>query len=285
MKLLNELLNLTEANQGTTLIGLTIDGALITDKTKNEKWRGDFHCSDLEITSLEGAPKEIIYGDFSCLRNGNLVSLKGSPKKVDGYFKCTHNPELKSLEGGPKEVTGVYQISSNINLTSLKGAPKKINSDFYCAYNSELVSFEGAPEEVTGDFLCYNNQKLTSLKGAPAKITKDFYCAGHKNLTSIEGAPKEIGGDFICRDNNITSLKGIHKQVTKLSGKFNAEKTPIKSHVLGLLLNGCTGVEEFGNKEVQKILNKYLPNTRGNKGLIECQSELLDAGLEDFAEL
>lgn len=203
MKLFNELLSLSEDTKGTTLVGITIidqyaDSVIITNKTKDEVWDGDFDCT----------------------HNPKLKSLEGAPKKVTGHFDCSRNPKLKSLKGSPVEVTGYFRCSDNPELTSLEGAPKEVSDNFHCSRNHKL-----------------------------------------------------------------TSLKGIHKQVTKIDGMIYAFMCPIKSHVLGLLLiKGLTGVE-LDNQEVEDILNKYLPNTRGNKALIECQSELLDANLEDYAEL
>lgn len=220
MKLLNELLRLSESDQGPTLVGLTINGKLITNETKNEVWDGGFDC---------------------------------------------HNHSY---------------------LTSLGGAPKKVVGDFTCQHNSKLTSLDGAPREIVGSFSCNSNSKLKSIKGSPDKVGGDFNCAGNYNLTSFEGASKEIGGNFNCLSSlGITTLKNIHKHVPHIGGKFYARDTPIKSHVLGLLLiKGCMGVS-LDNRKVQNILNKYLPNNKGNKAVIECQSELLDADLDDFAEL
>ena len=124
---------------------------------------GDFYCSDNNLTSLEGAPKEVT-GCFNCYCN-NLTSLEGVPKEVGGYFNCSDN-NLTSLEGAPKEVGGGYYCNYN-NLTSLEGAPKEVEGDFDCSDNN-LTSLEGAPKEVGGDFDCYGNN-LTSLEGAPKK--------------------------------------------------------------------------------------------------------------------
>lgn len=246
MKLLNELLSLSESKQGPTLIGRTAHGKLITDQTKNEVWHGDFHCN-------------------ASVSNGiaDLESLEGSPKKVIGSYSCRSNPRITSLEGAPQEVTGSFDCSNNKSLKSLKGAPEK-TGNFTCTHNHMIKSLEGAPQEVTGYFDCYRNPNLESLKGAP----------------------KEVDGYFDCSHNpKLTSLKGIHKQITSMDGIFEADSTSIKSHVLGLLLiKGCRKVK-LDNKEVEDILNKYLPNTRGNKAVIECQSDLLDADLDDFAEL
>jgi len=215
MNLLQELLLLSEASKEKNLIGLTIDGKLITDKTKDESWPGNFGC-----------------------RDNKLTSLKGAPASVGGYF--------------------------------------------YCAYN-QLTSLKGAPASVGGYFYCSNNQ-LTSLDGAPASVGDDFDCSDNK-LTSLEGAPASVGDNFVCSNNQLTSLKDIHKILKSMNGTFYADNNPLKSHVLGLLLvKGCKEVV-LDNKVVEEVLNRYLPNTRGSKAVIEAQSELLDLDLEDWAQL
>jgi hypothetical protein len=169
--------------------------------------------------------------------------------------------------------------------------------DFACR-DKDLTTLEGvlrsvAGTEITsvgGSFNC-NNNKLTSLKGCPKIVGGDFFCSNNL-LTSLEGAPEIIGVDFFCTFNNLTSLEGIHKIIKEINGGFYARKNPIKSHVLGLLLikglkqirlGFSTFTDEFS--EVQTILNKHLPNNIGNKGVLACQSDLLDAGLDDFAQL
>jgi hypothetical protein len=169
--------------------------------------------------------------------------------------------------------------------------PSLVWDDSFDCGGRELTSLEGAPKEVTGMFYCFENY-LTTLKGAPSKIGNTFSCR-HNLLTSLDGAPSELGGGFFCSDNNLTSLKGIHKIIKKMNGMFYAQGNPIKSHVLGvLLIPGLKSIEfvEMGKAssdliKVQKILNKYLPNTIGNKSLLTCQNELLDAGFDEYAQL
>jgi hypothetical protein len=154
--------------------------------------------------------------------------------------------------------------------------------DFGCSHN-KLTSLVGAPSSVGGGFYCYNN-KLTSLEGAPSSVGGHFYCYNNK-LTSLVGAPSSVGGDFNCSNNNLTSLKGIEKILKKMDGIFYAYGNPLKSHIIGLLLvPGCKRVE-IDNKQVAVILNRHLQSPFGNKRVIDCQSELLDAGLDDFAKL
>jgi len=70
-----------------------------------------------------------------------------------------------------------------------------------------------------------------------------------------------------------------------MNGIFFADDNPLKSNVIGLLLvPGCKEVR-LDNKQVQEILNKYLPNTGGHRWLLDCQEELYDAGLDDWANL
>ena len=145
------------------------------------KIKGKFNCSELDLTSLEGAPQEV-GGDFRCSYN-SLTSLEGAPTEVGENFYCNNN-----------------------QLTSLEGAPQTVGEDFNCSRN-ELTSLEGAPTEVGGYFYCSSNQ-LTTLVGAPKTVGKDFYC-NNNQLTSLEGAPQKVGGNFSCHSNQLTSLEGI----------------------------------------------------------------------------
>ena len=132
-----------------------------------------------------------------------------------------------------------------------------------------------------GDFSCASNE-LTSLEGAPSHVDGGFLCSNNK-LTSLAGAPSHVGGSFYCSSNKLTSLKDVHKHITEIKGKFYAIKNPINSHVLGLLLiKGVTKVQ-LDNGQVEEILNKHLG--RGRAGMLMAQEELIEAGLEEFAQL
>ena len=240
------------------LIGRTISGKKVTKNTKNEKWDDYyFDCSKRGLTSLEGAPPAV-GGIFDC-RDNYLTSLAGAPMSVALYFRCSSN-----------------------QLTSLEGAPRSVGHSFYCD-NNQLTSLEGAPRSVGHNFNCSSNQ-LTSLNGAPASVNGSFDCSSNQ-LTSLDGVPAYIGGHFDYRDNKLTSLHNIHKIIKETDIAFNIILNPIKSHVLGLLLiRGCPSVE-LDNREVQYILNKYLPNKGGNQWVMACQTELIEAGFREYAKL
>src|SRR6056297_2151030 len=57
--------------------------------------KGNFNCSDNNLTSLKYSPK-IIYKSFDC-SNNNLTSLKYCPKIIKEYFYCQNN-NLTSLK-------------------------------------------------------------------------------------------------------------------------------------------------------------------------------------------
>jgi len=70
-----------------------------------------------------------------------------------------------------------------------------------------------------------------------------------------------------------------------MNGTFYADDNPLKFNVIGLLLvKGCKEVE-LDNKQVMEIMNRHLKSPFGNKRVIECQSEMLDADLGEWAEL
>jgi hypothetical protein len=165
----------------------------------------------------------------------------------------------------------------SLGLTSLKGAPSHVES-FACDRN-DLKSLKYAPT-VTKYFNCDRN-KLTSLEGAPETVGEGGFGCSHNLLTSLEHAPKSTQAIFWCENNLLTSLHNVHKQIESINGEFVLTSCPIKECVLGLLKIKKLKNVDLDNKEVMKIINKYLPEG----DIIECQSELIEAGYEEFAKL
>ena len=129
---------------------------------------------------------------------------------------------------------------------------------------------------------CYNN--LTNLSGAPKKIRNDVNFSSN-SLTSLENGPEYVGKDYICANNDITSFHNVHKHIKHIGHTFYIQGNPIKSSVLGLLL--IDGLERVSGEQysVMDILNKYLPNTGGNQWVMQCQTELIEAGFREYAKL
>ena len=71
----------------------------------------------------------------------------------------------------------------------------------------------------------------------------------------------------------------------KIKGYICLRNNPIISNILGILLiDGCYKVY-LDNKDVQDIINEYLPNKEGRKNVMKCKAKLVDAKFEEYAQL
>ena len=214
-------------------------------------------------------PAEDVHDLFASIVDGQFTK-DGSKLKVTGDFYCLNN-QLESLEGCPQTVGGDFNCLGN-QLKSLEGCPQKVDGYFSC-WGNQLESLEGCPQTVGGSFACHENQ-LKSLEGCPQKVDGDFKC-GVNQLESLEGCPQTVGGDFICYNNKkLTSLARINFYVHEITGIANFAGCPIKSNILGLLkIRGLKKVK-FTDKQLEEIMNKYLPMGDST----DCIDDLLDAG-------
>jgi hypothetical protein len=188
---------------------------------------GDFDCSDNQLTTLEGSPREV-YGIFSC-HNNKLTSLKGAPQEAHSNFDCSVN-QLITLEGAPSTEYEYFYGNFNCDrnkLTTLKGAPQKVRGYFNCS-NNELTTLEGAPQVVRKSFYCFDN-KLTTLKGAPRRVDEYFNCENNK-LTTLEGAPEEIGGSFYSSGNPVEFTEQDIEEAQERSRQRNQPKLESFKH-------------------------------------------------------
>jgi hypothetical protein len=163
------------------------------------------------------------------------------------------------------------------------GSHLTVKGDFDCS-GKYMTSLVGCPNKVTGTFDCYNNN-LTSLVGCPKTVGGDFTCSGNK-ITTLVGGPKSVGGEFNCFNNKLTSLDGMP---TTIGGEFdfdfNMWKPAPGCALLSLLrVKKLKSVTAY-NPQLTRIINTYLPNTRGNDAIIDCQNALLDADFEIEANL
>ena len=223
--------------------------------------------------------------DFKCIDNA-IISLRGAPAKVGGMFVCRDN-ELRSLLFCPQEIGGWFDCSSN-DITSLKGLPKTLKKGVDISGN-KITSLEGCQEEFKADFDCTSNE-LTDFKGGPKKVIGNYNASWNK-ITSLEGCPYDVGGDFSIIENQLTSLQSIHKYFKNggIAGKIEIGGNPIKSHILGLLLipdlMGIT-VNANDNKDFRNAVSIIINHLNNHEpDLIDCQQELIEAGLKAYAQL
>lgn len=205
-----------------------------------------FKCSESNILSLEGAPREVICDGalhyFDCSNCKNLKSLEGGPEKVSFKYDCSNCENLRSLEGAPKDChrldrfdcsgctslktleggpdrldRGSFNCSGCTSLKSLKGAPV-VYYQFNCSDCSSLKTLEGIRNySMNGNFNCSGCTSLKTLEGGPVKVSGDFICAGCNSLESLEGGPKEVSSTYDCSDcTSLKSLKGSPKETKQL---------------------------------------------------------------------
>ncbi len=110
----------------------TYDIVSISDRFLDEipkQWatveiRKRFDCSSNNIKYLTNSPK-IVYGDFNCRSNQQLISLKESPEFIGGNFDCCFT-SIKTLNSSTTEVGKVFDVFGT-PITSLEGAPARLN--------------------------------------------------------------------------------------------------------------------------------------------------------------
>ncbi len=129
----------------------------------------------------------------------------------------------------------------------------------------------------------------------------DYFDLSNNMLTSIENIPYNCY-TIDLSNNDITSLEGIGTYLNACE-EFNISNNDIISGGIGLLLvDGLKHIishnnpmatwkeredfKAFREEPFQKalsIIRKYLP--KGKKSILECQQELIDDGLEQYATL
>lgn len=150
-------------------------------------------------------------------------------------------------------------------------------------------------KSVSGEFDA-SNAKLTTFEGSPEIITLDKYkvipaAFFRGTMTSLDGITKEADFISITGCTKLTSLKDVHKHIA--SCRVIAIPSTIKSNILGLLriknISSVT-VHNVGgmpaNDDLSRaigIIKKYIGKIPG--GIVSAQQELIDADLDDYAEM
>ena len=113
---------------------LTISDDLIVDCD------GSVFVENKNITSLTNGLFRWgkVNKSFICSSCKNLTSLEGAPKEVVGGFYCNGCDNIKSLQGAPKKVGGEFECSGCENLITLEGAPEKVRNEIFCANCNNL---------------------------------------------------------------------------------------------------------------------------------------------------
>lgn len=189
--------------------------------------------------------------------------------QINGSYKI--NDGLVDVEGE------VYMKNAGL-LRELRLPVKfgNITGNFSTAY-VKLTTLIGSPETVSGYFDCMSNN-LSTMEGAPKTVHGNFICDDNILITSLKGSPV-IGNYCQCRGLvNLISLNFIQARY------ISCDWTPTLHILSGLK---CEFLDIQGNEEVTRIMQQY-NNDKSQplrSRIIQCQRDLIDAGLSENAKL
>jgi hypothetical protein len=164
---------------------------------------------------------------------------------------------------------------------------------------NHIKSLKYSPSVVKGDYI-FTSNLVESFEYLP-KTLGGLY-ATHNKIKSIDFIPSHVKGDIFIAGNDITDLHDIHKKVQYCGGEMWIRYNPIKSNILGLLLiDGLKKLDLSETEDLQRtprdnaefnracyIISKYLKDktfSSPKQRMIACQNEMIDKGLEDYAQL
>ena len=208
---------------------------------------------------------------------------------VDGNVELSDR-QLKTIPFKFGVITGNINLSNN-NLVDFRFMPDKIDGTLYIADNN-LTNIDFLPTEINGGLTINDNKKLTDFSGlAKVKGLKRIYAITTGfNDDSFKHLPNTIEILNIT-DTKVTSLHNIHKYIPNI-GKLVLSSSNIKSHVLGLLMiNSRFDLINInsGYKAPDvpwfNIVKKYTGKTNNNDSIYECQEELIEANLDEYAQI
>lgn len=177
---------------------------------------------------------------------------------VDGNV-ILHSSPIAHLPIRFGKVTGEFNCCSCENLLSLSGAPRYVGFDFSCNYCPELLSLDGAPAVVRNNFMCESCDSLTSL------------ATNHEII---------VGGHLIARNcAKMTSLIGFNMNVRR---RIAMDWAAVHCGGIGLLIAGAGGALYYPDLGPFSIIQSYMGRT---EDIFECQTELIEAGYAEYAQL
>lgn len=191
---------------------------------------------------------------------------------------------LTSLEGLPDTIGGEFRIADAPNLRSLQGMPLRANEISLVSLRIPEIDVQIERADVLFIQSC---DELESLKGAPTSLL-DVVVSYCDHISSLKGLvdAEEIR---LTKLPNFRSFEGINKTL-KSCKKIFLDNMLIESHILGLLeVEDLKYVSLINPGSMHgdmiralEILNKHLSR---NKDIFECQSDLIEAGLDRYAEI
>lgn len=209
------------------------------------------HCKNTHFNPDGSVDVE---GEFRSFHKFTFNRLPFRIRKLTGDLTFTHNESLTNLRGFPVEVTGSVRLNVLRNLGSLQHFPAKVGETVWIENCNALDDIKGLPPIINGDFLLKNLGKYYDLDHLPNQINGSFGITG-ENLKKL----------FLLKIFKVTGITNI--KITDLN-----------------LINFSVKTNEKTSKllKLNELFNKYYKKGRD---MLNCQDELIEAGLEEYAEI
>lgn len=147
--------------------------------------------------------------------------------------------------------------------------------------SDELITQIPVPlGEIDGD-LNASVKSLSSFNNFPHAVTEGFFCYD-TNIASFDQLEISVGGDVdLLMNPKLVDFRGIHRHIKQMNGVLRFNIDNVKNGGVGVLL--IKGVKEIdtGNKDMNKIFNKYLKN----RDIFDAQEHFIDAGAVHLARI
>ena len=213
------------------------------------------------------------------------ISVKGGRVNFGVRFWWRANKERLPLKLG--SVRGDFTIFGNDIISTTEGFPSKVDGDFSCNYHN-IKKVNEMPSIVKGGTVELSNGPLSTLNGIPDIKNLKLH-ASDSEIESLDGAPKSIV-NLQLSECKITSLKGIHLHGLENITALNIIG-PIKDGLLDLLkikfkIRPSIYIGNIDDPNVYRaleIVRKYIKHDIKRSEILDCQQELIDADLEDYA--
>ncbi len=155
-------------------------------------------------------------------------------------------------------------------------------------FNRKLDNLPVRFRNVNGDFLVRHN-RFKTLRGFPQQIGGNLSVSHNPGLELRGGPGIRVGGRVLLAGIELTTLRGVGQSFKEISGaapNLDLSEYDIESGGIGLIL--VEGLKPrfrtWGKfKKASEIIERHLG--QGKKGVLLCQEELHEAGLEAFAKL
>ena len=229
--------------------------------------------------------------NFDYLNSNNFDYYLAGPK-IGPYTKLEYSQHSEEVYH-PNDFSPFTRTRRTLTIkNSINRIDVPLDENYDCDIyikNSRLFDLKGMPKVVYGSVTC-SLAELHSLEGAPKYVSGTFD-ASSNFLSSYVGAPKNCQTLDLSSNPKLTTLKDIGNYFTFL--EFIHIPHTVQSNILGLLrIQGLKSVAtrfrpwesvSVGLSEAMSIVNKYLKEP--DKDILECQEELIDAGLKQYAKL